>query len=196
MHFCRIGGIHPDPDLYIYGKRISCKDETLFLGLLFDSKLTWVPLIKNLKVKCIQSFNLIRILSHTSLGADRKHLLMLYKALIASKVAYGCEIYSSATKTTLALLDSVHNAGIRLASGAFKSSPISSLLVDACEMPLELHRQSSLVQYWFRLQKLPKSLTHETVINLKCTSFYDNHPRYPKPLGYRALRTLEDYEIP
>ncbi|XP_068243837.1 uncharacterized protein [Palaemon carinicauda] len=112
MHFCRIRGIHPDPDLYIYGKRISCKDETLFLGLLFDSKLTWVPHIKNLKVKCIQSLNLIRILSHTSWGTNRKHPLMLYKALIASKVAYGCEIYSSATKTTLALLDSVHNAGI------------------------------------------------------------------------------------
>ena len=28
MHFCNIRGIHPDPDLYMYGQRISCKEET------------------------------------------------------------------------------------------------------------------------------------------------------------------------
>ena len=28
MHFCNIIGIHPDPDLYMYGQRISCKEET------------------------------------------------------------------------------------------------------------------------------------------------------------------------
>ena len=28
MHFCNIGSIHPDPDLYMYGQRISCKEET------------------------------------------------------------------------------------------------------------------------------------------------------------------------
>ena len=33
MHFCHIRGVHPSPDLYLYGRRISCAEETRFLGL-------------------------------------------------------------------------------------------------------------------------------------------------------------------
>ena len=196
MHFCRIRGIHPDPDLFIYGQRISCKEETRFLGLIFDRKLTWIPHIKNLKVKCVQALNVIKVLSHTSWGADRKHLLILYKALVASKLAYGCEIYSSASKTALSLLDSVHHAGVRLASGAFKSSPIPSLLVDASELPLDLYRQSLLVRCWHRIQRIPKSMTCKVVFNQRFFTFYDNHPRFPKPFGYRVFKILEEFELP
>jgi hypothetical protein len=37
MHFCDKGGLHPDPELKLYNS------ETKFLGLLFDSKLTFLP---------------------------------------------------------------------------------------------------------------------------------------------------------
>ena len=157
MHFCNIRGIHPDPDLYMYGQRISCKEETRFLGLLFDKKLTWVPHLKDLKIRCSKASNVLRVLSHTSWGANRKHLLILYKALVASKMAYGCEVYSSATKAKLSILDPIHNAGIRLASGAFKSSPIASLLVDTGQLPLDSCLQILLIRYWYRVQRLPDS---------------------------------------
>ena len=149
-----------------------------------------------MKIKCIQALNVLKVLSHLSWGADRKHLLILYKALVASKLAYGCEVYSSASKTVLSSLDSIHNAGIRLASGAFKSSPIPSLLVDASELPLDLYRQSLLVRYWHRIQRIPKSLTCKVVFNEKLFTFYNNHPRYPKPFGYRVSRTFEELDIP
>ena len=196
VHFCNIRGVHPDPDLYIHGQRISCKEETRFLGLLFDRRLTWMPHLKDLKVRCLQAMNILRVLSHTSWGADRKHLLILYKALVASKLAYGCEVYSSATKSRLCILDSVHNAGIRIASGAFKSSPIPSLLVDAGEMPLDSCRQVSLVRYWHRIQRIPKSPTCQAVFKNKYFNFYESHPRFPKPFGFRVFKILEEYFIP
>ena len=158
VHFCRIRGVHPDPDLYLNGQRIPCVEETRFLGLIFDHRLTWVSHLRSLKTKCLEALNILRVLSHTSWGADRKTLMKLYKALILSKLSYGCEVYSSATPSRLKVLDSVHHAGIRLASGAFKSSPIPSLLVDAGELPLDLYRQSLLVRCWYRLQRLPSSL--------------------------------------
>ena len=146
VHFCKIRGVHPDPDFYVYGQLITCKDEARFLGLIFDSKLSWVPHLKDLKVRCSQALNIFSVLSHTSWGAGRGYLTTLYKALISSKLAYGCEVYSSATRARLSLFDPIHNAGIRLAAGAFKkSSPIPSLLVDAGELPLDLHRQLLLV---------------------------------------------------
>ena len=196
MHFCNIRGVHPDPDLYIHGQRISCKEETRFLGLIFDPKLTWLPHLKDLKTKCLTALNVLKVLSHSSWGADRKHLTILYKSLVLSKLSYGCEVYSSATKSRLSILDSIHNAGLRLASGAFKSSPIPSLLVDAAEQPLEIYRQSLLVRYWHRIQRLPNSLACKVVLNNKYFDFYDSHPMCRKPFGYRVSKIMEDSYVP
>lgn len=44
MHFCSLRGINLDPDLFMYGHRIHCVEVTRFLGLLVDSRLSWVPL--------------------------------------------------------------------------------------------------------------------------------------------------------
>ena len=41
MHFCRLRSVHPDPDLYLANRRISCLESTRYLGLVFDSRLTW-----------------------------------------------------------------------------------------------------------------------------------------------------------
>ena len=164
VHFCRIRGVHPDPDIYLKGQRIPCVEETRFLGLTFDHKLTWVPHMKLLKARCLEAMNILKVLSYSTWGADRQTLLRLYKSLILSKLLYGCEIYSSANPTHLKTLDSVHHAGIRLATGAFKSSPIPSLLVDAGERPLDLYRQSAMMRYWFRLKRVPNSLSSASAI--------------------------------
>ncbi|KAK3877974.1 hypothetical protein Pcinc_017376 [Petrolisthes cinctipes] len=78
MHFCHIRGIHSDPELFMYGHQIRCIEETRFLGLLFDKRLTWVPHLRTLKVSCLKALNLLRVLGHTSWGADRATLLRLY----------------------------------------------------------------------------------------------------------------------
>ena len=196
VHFCRIRGVHPDPDLYMHGQRISCVEETRFLGLIFDNRLTWVPHLKDLKNKCMNALNILRVLSHVSWGADRQHLLHLYKSLITSKLSYGCEVYSSATKARLAILDPVHHAGIRLSTGAFRSSPIASLLVDAGEMSLDLHRQSLIIRCWYRGQRLSDSLTFKEIVSERNFNLYDKYPGCPKPLAYRAKKILDDFTLP
>ena len=89
------------------------------MGLIFDHKMLWGPHLKDLTARCLKTLDILKALSHTSCWADRKHMLVLYKALVMSKLAYGCEVYSSATDHRLKTLNSIHNAGIRLASGAF-----------------------------------------------------------------------------
>ena len=195
IHFCRIRGIHPDPDLYIKDQRIPCVQEARFLGLIFDQRLTWVPHLNNLKINCFKVMDILKVLAHTSWGADRKSLLRLYKSLIFSKLSYGCEIYSSATPSRLKTLDAIHHAGIRLATGAFKTSPIPSLLVDAGEFPLDIHRQSSILRYWFRLQRLQSSLTLKTVNNERNVNFYEAHPKFPQPYGFRVKQILRNTSL-
>jgi len=105
MHFCRIRGVHPDPDLYLANRRLSCVETTRYLGLVFDSRLTWVPHFRYVKAACQKALSL-RVLAHTSWGADRDTLLLLYRTFILSKLEYGCEVYSFATEARLRVLDS------------------------------------------------------------------------------------------
>ena len=103
MHFHKRGKFHPS--LYLGANPLHFVQQVKYLGLIFDSRLTWVPHIKQLKVKATKALSILRVLSHLSWGADRTTLLRLYRALIRSKLDYGCEAYSSATPNVLWMLD-------------------------------------------------------------------------------------------
>ncbi len=57
MHFCQLRKLHHEPELNIYGNPIPVVKEYKFLGVLFDSKLSFIPHIKYVKKKCISSLS-------------------------------------------------------------------------------------------------------------------------------------------
>ena len=56
--------------LTLYRSPIPVVQEYKYLGLIFDKKLSFIPHIKYLKTKCLKSLNILKVLSHTTLGAD------------------------------------------------------------------------------------------------------------------------------
>ena len=140
MHFCPDKKCM-DPVLKLDNDPIQFVKEAKFLGLIWDTKLTFEPHIKYLKARCQKSQNILKVLSRTEWGADQTTLLKLYCSLVRSKLDYGCIVYGSASKTALAKLDPVHNQGLRLRLGAFRSSTGESLFVEAHEPPLEIRRE-------------------------------------------------------
>jgi hypothetical protein len=146
MHFCNKRGLHPDPELKFYNSPIKIVSETKFLGLLFDSKLTFLPHIKMLKNKSLKALNIFKFVSSTDWGADSTVLLNLYRSLIRSKLDYGCIVNGSDCPSYIKSLDTVHYQGLRLSLGAFRTSPVESLYVEANEPSLE-NRQS--YQTWY-----------------------------------------------
>ena len=84
---------------------------------------------------------------NTEWGADRKVMLRLYISLVRSKLDYGCIVYGSARKSYLQMLDPIHNHGLRLCLGAFRTSPVESLYVDAHEPCLGARRVKLSLQY-------------------------------------------------
>ena len=91
-----------------------------FLGLTFDETFTWAPHKRNLKLATTKKLQILRSVSHQKWGADRLTTLRLYRALIRSKLDYGCMIYGTAKDGLLGSLDPVHNAALRLCTGAFR----------------------------------------------------------------------------
>ena len=105
------------------------KRKQSFFCVIFDKKLTFIPHIKKLIAKCQKALNLLQVVAHTDWGADRKILLNLYRTIVRSKLDYGCIVYGSARPSYLKTFDTIHHQGIRLALGAFRTSPADSLLV-------------------------------------------------------------------
>ena len=135
---------------------ITSVDESKFLGVIFDRRLSFIPHIKYVKAKCLKALNLLKVLSHTSSGADRTTLLHLYRSLNPSKLDYVSIVYGSVRTSYLQMLDTVHNQGLRLALGAFHTSPVSSLNAD--EPSLWLRREKLSLQYAIRLAANPPTL--------------------------------------
>ena len=135
--------------------------------------------------------NLLKVLSHTSWGADRTTLLKLYLSLVQSKLDYGCIIYGSARKSYLQMLDPIHNQGLGLALGAFRTSPVASLYVEADEPSLYSRREKLSLQYAIRLAANPSNPAHEVTPPPKYVNLYEQKPKAIKSFGIRISPLLE-----
>ena len=162
LHFCKLRKVHNDPELYLYGSLIPVVEDFNFFLVLFDRKLSFIPHIKYLKAKCLKALNLLKVLSHTDWGADRTVLLQLYRSLIRSKLDYGSIVYGSARQSYISSLETVHHQGlIGLAPGAFRTSPVESLYVEAEEPSLYLRREKLARQYAIRIAANPSNPVHK-----------------------------------
>ena len=141
------------PTLFLKDDIVPYEDEVKFLGVIFDKKLTFGPHINNLSTKVKKTLNILKVVSHFEWGADRTTLLRLYTSLCLSKLDYACQIYGSACKTLLEKLDVVHNMGLRICTGAYRTSPVDSIYVDSGMPPLSIRREELSLRF------LAKSLT-------------------------------------
>ena len=97
------------------------------MGILFDKELSYIPHTKTLKAKCLKALDVLKVHSNTNWGGDRSVLLNLYRSLVRSKLDYGSIVCGSARKSYLKCLDTIHYQSLRLAPGAFRTSPVESL---------------------------------------------------------------------
>ena len=195
VHFCQLRKQHDDPVLTLYGSPIPVVQEYKYLGLIFDKKLSFIPHIKYLKAKCLKSLNILKVLSHTTWGADRTTLLQLYRSLIRSKLDYGSIVYGSARKSYLAMLDPIHHQGLRLALGAFRTSPTASLYVEADEPSLNTRREKLSLQYAIRIAENNSNPAYDVTFQPKYTELYESKPNFIKSFGVRTLPVLESANI-
>ena len=153
------------PPLHLQNFQIKYQDSATFLGLLFDQRMSWTPHIKLLRSKCLSSINIMKYLSHPRTGCNRKILLQLYKSLIRSKLDYGSPIYNQACKSSLTLLDSIQASSLRLALGAFRSSPKLSLCAEAGEPPLHFRRHILTANFLASSAQFPQLPIYNTILS-------------------------------
>ena len=128
-------------------------------------------------------------------GAARTTLLKLYQSLVQSKLDYGCILYGSARKSYLQMLDTIHYQRLRLALGAFRTSPVASLYVEADEPSLYSRREKLSLQYAIRLAANPSNPAHEVTVPPNYVDLYEQKPKAIKSFGIRISPLLESANI-
>ena len=93
------------------------------------------------------------------------------------------------------MLDLIHNQGLRLALGAFRTSPVASLYVEADKPPLFSRRDELSLQYAIRLAANPSNPAHEVTFPPKYVDLYEQRPKAIKLFGIRISALLESTNI-
>ena len=122
----------PDPNILLGKTPIKVVREAKFLGVIFDTKLTFKNPFQYLKTSCQKALDILHVVGHTDWGAHCIVLLCLYCLLVHSKLDYGCIVYGLARWSILKQLDPIHHQGLRIALGAFCTSPAQSLHMNRC----------------------------------------------------------------
>jgi hypothetical protein len=96
--------------------------------------------MKEMQKLTLIKLNIIKLLAHTTWEANGTIFKQIYKSLILSKLEYGTFLYIDAKQSALKMIETIHNTGLRLATGAIHSSPILSIFNIANIPPLDLKR--------------------------------------------------------
>ena len=139
------------------GSTLQRTEKAKYLGVSFDTKLTWKNHIQQIKDKAINRFKLIKRLAGTKWGSSRKTLSTTYNMYIKPVMKYCSEILITTNKTNKEILERVQNQALRLITGAVKTTPIQALQVITSIKPINMEIETQALITFEKLIRLPKS---------------------------------------
>ena len=145
------------------------------------------------------------------LVVQRLHVCLLCSFVVLVSSSFiccrACEVGSLGLRSSRALIFSiiyagtgsvlrrcrpdVHNQGLRLCLGAFRTSPVQSLYVEANEPPLDMMRTRLSLQYGVKLMSNEVNPAYSAVFQSDIVATYEAKERAIKPLGLRIERHLD-----
>ena len=180
-------------NLIFNGAELKRVDSVKFLGMIFDSKLSWKEHVDYIIMRCRKRLNLLKAIAGSKWGADKRTMIIVYKAMILSVIDYGCEIYDSACKSRKWSLDRIQNQALRLCTGALRCTSIEALEVDCGLFPLDLRRHMKQVKcalHYIYSDNITSECFKDCEL-LKSSLFKDNF----KPI-FAKVKEIIEYSIP
>lgn len=186
--------------LKVNGEPIKIAKTVKFLGLVFDTKLSWNAHIAYIQEKCKKRLNLMRMISGQNWGASKTSLLIIYRALVRSVLDYGATAYNSTSHANKQKLDKIQSKALRIACRAFCTSAVAALQVETGEMPLDLRRSQQELNYAVKLKvsnhNPAKSILTKSRMVLSKRFSEDTKPFYCKTSEFLDSISGIEYETP
>ena len=191
MHFCTHQSIYSNPQLKLNDGLIEYCDSIKFLGLYLDPKLRWDVHIGQLKTKCTKILSLLRSVTAQEWGADQHTILSMYRSLLRSRLEYGYIVYGSASRQVQRPLYAVTTEAIRIATGAFRSSPIDSLFILTNEMPPQIRKEYLTLKYFYKIRSQINNPACQPAVVANNQLLFRNKNMTP-PFAIRAIQLIEE----
>ena len=179
-----------DQNLKLYGENMERVDHFKYLGIWLDEKGTWKIHVEKTEEKCKKVNNLMRAIVGQEWGADKQALMYIYRALMRSKIDYGCFVYGAAAKTHLNKIDRVQNKALRICTGAIRTTQTKAIQVEVGEAPVDLRRDKLMLTYWSRLRGCGEENPTKSILQ-KCWEYSFKG----KGIGWTASEKAKEYKI-
>ena len=122
-------------------------------------------------------------------------IMHLYGALVKSKLEYSQIVYCSAIDNNLRELDAIPNEAVRIATGALKSSPVSSMQVLVNERPLQIRRNLSSLKYFYKQRSQLKNPAIRAAVVEEKQMLYAAE-NFTPAFANRCRRLMNEMNIP
>ena len=128
---CEASFFSVDPhqaNLLLLGSRLRFNPTPTFLGVTFDSTLSFTKHVSSLKAKFFPRLKALRCISASSWGFSKESLSLLYKSFLRPLLTYASPgWFSFLSATNFTKLKRLHRAASRAITGCLSSSPIPLL---------------------------------------------------------------------
>lgn len=185
------------PNVCLDDTTIPCVKEMQILGLTIDNKFNFVKHAKDRKKSAVGALNLLKILGG-KVRSSRDTLIRIAKALIVPRLFYGYAIASRRKDLVLPILKPIYNKAIRIASGAFCTSPTAAICCESGQLPFEY--LASLFESNLAIKMMELGRTdHDLVLIQRASASYEaiTGQIFPKVIPlFRWSSQKWDFETP
>ena len=160
-----------------------------FLGVTFQSNLSFNKHITKTVVRSKKLNNILKCIAGVWWGSDPRTILLIYKGMIRPVLDYLSFLYHNSSDTNILKINRIQWSAIRTATGAMVSTHTRSLEVESNMMPLEYRRlvltDRTLIK-WLQFNNHPaiEKLTNIPISRMKIV-----------PLIIVRLHVLSKYKI-
>ena len=145
-------------------KKISWKSEATFLGIIFDSKLTWKKHIDKIVDRCKKRLNIMRCLTGQSWGCGKETLMLFYRCAIRSVMEFGCEAFDSASESQKQRLEKIQYSALKTACGAMVGTSLAALQIECGDPPLDIRRKMLITNLATKTKIIPNHPTKDVFV--------------------------------
>ena len=175
------------------------QDVQTYLGVTLDRRLTWAEQIKKAETKARKKLGIMRKLSGTTWGANEGTLKQVYQGTVRPHLEHGSSSFMTAAQTHLSTLEKVQNQGLRIITGAMRSTPVQKMQDVTGIPPLQLRREGKALRQFTKARALEDHPLHTRLANpcfnrLKRSSFVKEAKRINTNLQDRLPREIESIQ--
>ena len=167
-----------EPALKLYGERLKIYPQVKFLGITFDSKLTFPKHSEGILGRCNTRYHRVRLIVNKKRGPSPSTILQIYKQCVRPIFEYGSMLTITTSDTIISKIQWLQNKFIRLALRLPKYNS-AKLLHDSFGLPYVKDRLlSCATRISERISKNP--LVEESITFNRVNPAWD---RFPTPLS-------------